>query len=182
MLATRISLSEAQTVTSKVCVIINCMFLFISLVNLLSDVRWRRATARWKAMDLYFPTRCRTPLTDKYTRTSDMKHSSSTLAQLQIEKFSMAENIIFLIISHGFPIQFYRKRQIVSSFRSSFLSCKNFRFAVELKLNSYVSCQKFARTYPLEACGSALESRGPQLSNAPSHASNGHWKVFFRAR
>ena len=134
---------------------------FIGLGKILSAVRWRRATARWKAMDLYFPTRCRTSPTDKYTRTSDTKRASSTLAQLQIGKFSMVENIVFWTIFHDFPIQFYRKRHIVSSFRSSFLPWKNFRFAVELKLNLHVSCQKFACTYPLEACGSALESRGP---------------------
>ena len=29
------------------------------------------------------------------------------------------------------------------------------------KLKLHVSCQKFARTYPSETCGSALESRGP---------------------
>ena len=148
------------------CRIIKLPLFFIGLGKLLSDVRWRRATARWKAADLYFPTRCRTPPTDKYTMSSDTKHSSSTLAQLQIGKFSMVENIVFGTIFHGFPIQFYRKRYIVSSFRSSFLPWKFFRFAVELKLNSNVSYQNSSCTYPLEACGSALESRGHAAFNA----------------
>ena len=146
---------------NKVCNIINRTLFCRGIDEALSVARWRRATARWKATDLYFTTRRRSPPTDKYTLSSDTNRSSSTWAQLRIAKFSIAKNTLFWSINHGFPIQFYRKRHIVSSFRSSFLLCKIFQFAVELKLNLHVSCQKFARTYPLEACGSALESRGP---------------------
>ena len=86
--------------SSKLCFIIKLHLFFIGLGKILSDVRWRRATARWKAADLYFPTRCRTPPTDKYARTSDMTRTSSTSAQLQIGKFSMVENLKRCVFSY----------------------------------------------------------------------------------
>ena len=146
----------------KVCVIINCMFFSIGLGKMLSDVRWRRATARWKAaVDLYFPTRCRTPPTAKYTMSSDTKHSSSTLAQLQIWKFSTVENLTENLKRCVFSYRIVQENHEILSKIRYFLPWKIFRFAVELKLNLHVPCQKFACTYPLEACGSALKSRGP---------------------
>ena len=75
-------------------------------VEALSVVRWRRATARWKATGIYFSTRRRSSPTDKYTMSSATKRSSSTSAQLRI---GVTRNWKENLNDVSFPIELYGK-------------------------------------------------------------------------